>query len=129
PGAEVRRALDSVLPALVEDLVAAGSPKRGLANLERFFAVAGSPLTLLSAVGADPALRERLAVLCSQSQYFADVLVREPRLLDWLGTQVQAPSADDLARAVAEALAPLRDETHRLAALHRLKRRELLACG
>jgi glutamate-ammonia-ligase adenylyltransferase len=127
-GPEERVVLAELLPDLFESLDMAGSPDRGLRNIERFFEAAGARLPLLRALAERP-VRERLAILASQSQYFADILVREPRLLEWLGSQTEQPRRAELLAEVLEGLAPLEDEGRKLAALHRAKRRQLLACG
>jgi glutamate-ammonia-ligase adenylyltransferase len=129
PSPGERRALADVLPDLLDLLAAAGSPDRGLRSFARLVDAAASPAAFLRSLAPDRPALERAAVLCSQSQYFADVLVREPRLLDWLGTQAEPPARDALLGAIRGDLAPLSEEAHRLAALHRFKRRELLACA
>src|SRR5438105_2141999 len=73
---EDRRALADALAPLLDDLARAGSPDRGLANLARYAEQTASRLTLFRDLAEDAALRERAAVLLSQSQYFADSLVR-----------------------------------------------------
>jgi glutamate-ammonia-ligase adenylyltransferase len=127
--AEERRALADALPAILEELRSAGSPERGLANLVRLAEQSASRLTLFRELSADRAALERAAILLSQSQYFADVLVREPRLLSWLAQAAEPPAREALSSEIERTLTALEDEDRRHAALERLKRRELLGVG
>lgn len=126
---EERRALADLLPAVLEELARAGSPDRGLSNLVRYADAAGSRLALFREIALDRAALERAAVLLSQSQYFADILVREPRLLGWLAGEREWPARERLVREIGAEAAGLGDPERRAAALERAKRRELLAVG
>jgi len=126
---EERRALADVLPLLLDLLSVGGSAERGLRNLERYVDAAGSRLTTFRTLAEDPAALRRLVLLVSASEHFADILVREPRLLFWLEKADAAPGREALLAEAEAELRPLRDDAHALDALRRLKRRETLAVG
>ena len=55
-----------------------------LTNLERFVAAGPEPGRRLCAAGRDARTTEILVQLFSTSQYFSELMIRDPALLDWL---------------------------------------------
>ena len=118
--------------ALLRGLKASADPDLALTGFLRFVGTSFGAAPLFNDLLQYPAYPDLLFKLFGSSQYFADVLVREPALFRWL------TSTDALGRTVTSS--PLRAEIgriletfrrpeKRLDALKRLHRRELLRIG
>ena len=64
-----------------------------LTNLERFVAAVPSIEPTLARPGRRPRTTEILLQVFSTSQYFSEVLIRDPGLLDWLPAGPSAATA------------------------------------
>ncbi len=67
-----------------------------LANLERFMAAAPRVEATLAHLCGDPRATEILLQVFSTSQYFSEVLIRDPVLLEWLQSGPARPDRSDL---------------------------------
>ncbi len=107
------------------------SPDAGMAltNLERF--LSGSPDREGSArlVAGSPRTAEVALQIFSTSQYFSEVLIRDPDLLGWLrgGSERREPSG--LFEELWAEVAPAPDDEAARLAIRRFRRRELLRIG
>jgi glutamate-ammonia-ligase adenylyltransferase len=118
--------------ALLRGLRSSTDPDLALRSFLRFVGAAFGGATLFNDLLQYPAYGDLLFSIFGHSQYFADVLVREPELFRWL------TSTDALTRPVTPAylrpevdrlLETFRRPEKRLDALKRLHRRELLRIG
>ena len=119
--------LATVCECLAEQLPLASDADMALNNLDRFVAAARSPLALGSLFERD---REALPILLqifSTSQYFSDLLIRDPSGYDLLRmTEGQPVHRDVLVAELASEVDALGDPAAVTTALRRFKRRETL---
>ena len=113
------------------DLTLPKCPDAGMAltNLERFVAASPNPEATLGELVEHPKAVEIAVQLFSTSQFFSELMIRDPGLLDWLraGADRRDPSRliEDL---WAEMQAAPTEETRRLA-LRQFRLREVLRIG
>ena len=114
--------LDATLPKCPD-------PGMALTNLERFVAASAQPEATLAGLVEHPKAVEIAVQLFSTSQFFSELMIRDPSLLDWLraGADRRDPSRliDDL---WAEMQAAPSEEARRLA-LRGFRLREVLRIG
>ena len=67
-----------LLPLLLEDAVATGSPDRAINNLERILGRLGSPGAYASLLAREAPLRKALLTLCASGGLLTDLLLRHP---------------------------------------------------
>ncbi len=113
--------------------MAAGAPdpERALRNLQRIVE-AGFATSLLKDFVSHPILLDVTFELVGQSEYLADIIVRDPQLLRWLtATDVltTAKSADALEAEARASMDLFERPERRLDALRRFHRREMLRIG
>jgi glutamate-ammonia-ligase adenylyltransferase len=114
--------LDALLPACPDAGMA-------LANLERFVAASRDPAEALAALKRSPKTTGALVGLFSTSQYFSELVIRDPSVVEWLRR-----GADRCDRAAlfeqlwAEVLADPDAECQRLA-IRRFRHRQMLRIG
>ena len=125
---ETRRLPDMLRGALA----AAPDPDLALTGLLRFAEATLAKATLFNDLARHPVLLDLLTRVCGSSQYFADILVRDPELFRWLtATDVLAGPRGERAYAAEAArimeLFPRAER--RLDALRRFFRREMLHVG
>jgi glutamate-ammonia-ligase adenylyltransferase len=132
-GEAERRMLFARLAILACDVLARRpDPDMALNNWERFLHALPDPQAHLAQMLSQPMRLEILLSIFSASQFLADTLVRDPRLLDSIGRQevIHAPRTS---AEIAEELAALsartagRDEWRDL--VRRFRRREILRIG
>jgi len=120
--AQVAVRLDATLPRCPD-------PGMALTNLERFVAASPEPASTLASLVAHPKAVEIAVQLFSTSQFFSELMIRDPSLLDWLraGADRRDPSRliDDL---WAEMRAAPSEEARRLV-LRQFRLREVLRIG
>jgi glutamate-ammonia-ligase adenylyltransferase len=111
--------LDAVLPRC---------PKPGMAltNLERFLAAVPRLDETLGQLAADARMTEILLQVFSTSQYFSEVLIRDPELFEWLRAGPERRDRAALAEEVWAALADLPADDGPKLALRRFRQRESL---
>lgn len=116
---------------LREDLARTADPIRAANNLHRFLS-AGFSSSILHDFQQHPVLQEIALELFSQSQYLADILVRDPELFRWLTTSNALKVTKSRSEFINEALASLQLFTRlekKLDSLKRFHRREMLRIG
>ena len=114
--------LDSVLPGCPD-------PGMALTNLERFLgAVRRLDETLDQLVG-DARTTEILLQVFSTSQYFSEVLIRDPDLFDWLRAGAEGRERSALVEELWTTVSALATEEEQKLAFRRFRRRESLRIG
>ena len=116
---------------LRRDLSETADPIRAANNLHRFLS-AGFSSTILHDFQRHPVLQEIALELFSQSQYLADILVRDTELFRWLTTSNALKLTKTRSEFVQEALASAQLFTRlekKVDSLKRFHRREMLRIG
>ena len=134
---ESRALVGAILPALLAEIADAADPDRALNNLERIAAAASDRCRFLAVLRDDPVAIRLLCRLTGSSQAFAETLIREPELLDWLRTpdvletgRTAKDGAGRLWRELSDELdAGGADSTRWSAVMRRFKRRQFLRIG
>ena len=106
-------------------------PQRGLNNLHRFL-TAGFSSTILRDFHLHPMLLDVALQLFSQSQFLADILVRNPELFSWLTASPALKvrkTPHDFAAEAGDAVRLFNRLERKLDSLKRFQRRELLRIG
>ena len=120
--AELAVQLDSVLPRCAD-------PGMALGNLDRFVAAGPAIGSTLSRLADDHRTTEILLQVFSTSQYFSEVLIRDPELLDWLRGGPDRPDRASLIDDLWNALSGVPTELEQRLALRRFRQRESLRIG
>lgn len=118
--------------ALKGQLASSPDADMALTNLLRFAEAVLSKEALFNDLLKYPIQFELLMKLLGFSQYFADILVRDPELFRWLATSdslVRPRTAATLAAETARVLRIFQKPERKLDALRRLYRREILRIG
>jgi glutamate-ammonia-ligase adenylyltransferase len=116
---------------LRDDVRETADPRRALTNLHRFLS-AGFGTTLLRDFHEHRLLQRLALEIFAQSQYLADILVRDPHLFRWLTTTTalkEAKSGQALLAEAEAAVSPFDRTERKLNALKRFQRREFLRIG
>jgi [glutamine synthetase] adenylyltransferase / [glutamine synthetase]-adenylyl-L-tyrosine phosphorylase len=124
-----RSALQNLIVHLPTLLPTSADPGMALTNLDRFLAATPDPARALTTLGRDPRTAETLIQLLSTSQYFSELLIRDPAALDWLR---RGADRRDRATLIAELWSLVdsagNDDEVRLA-VRRFRQREMLRIG
>ena len=128
-GAAHRDQIDRIAVQL--DAVLPGCPDPGMAltNLERFLAAVPRLDQTLDQLAGDPRTTEILLQVFSTSQYYSEVLIRDPELFDWLQTGDELRDRTMLVDQLWETLSALAAEGEQELALRRFRQRESLRIG
>lgn len=119
--------LAAICDCLARQLPQMSDADMALNNLDRFVSAARSPLALGSLFERDADALPILLQIFSTSQYFSDLLIRDPGGYDLLRiTEGQAVPGDVLSAELASEIDTLADAASAAAALRRFKRRETL---
>ncbi|GJQ21148.1 MAG: glutamate-ammonia-ligase adenylyltransferase [Bacteroidia bacterium] len=116
---------------LRKDLAGTADPLRAVNNLHRFLS-AGFTTAILNDFQRYPVLQRITLELFSQSQYLADILVRDPELFRWLTATPVLRRTKESMEFRKEALAAMESFSRtdrKLDALRRFRRREILRIG
>lgn len=116
---------------LRSDLALIADPVRAVNNLHRFLS-SGFSTAILRDFQAHPILQRLALELFAQSQYLADILVRDPGLFRWLTTSNVLKVAKSRSEYLSEAQAAVQLFSRmekRFDALKRFHRREILRIG
>ena len=119
------------LEALRSDVGRSPDPSRALRNLVRFLD-AGFSTSLLREFSSYPVLQQVLVALLSQSQYLADILVRDPQLYLWLtasDAMTRMKGKEELLEESRTAIALFQRVEKKIDAVKRIHRREFLRIG
>ena len=122
---------DEFLRRLKKDLASTPDPLRASNNLHRFLST-GFASSIIQDLGRHPVLRQIALEVFAQSQYLADILVRDPELFRWLTTTTALQTAKSRSELLAEALGAVQLFSRmekKLDALRRFHRRETLRVG
>jgi len=102
----LRRALERLLPALLDALWKSPDPDEALNQFERFLAAAGPRAGLIELLASDAEALTGLVRLCAGGDLLTQLLITQPELLTSL-TDRQALARPKTARAFRAALAPV----------------------
>jgi len=104
--AALGRALERLLPALLDALWKSADPDEALNQFERFLAAAGPRAGLVELLAGDPDVLTGLVRLCAGGDLLTQLLITQPELLTSLADR-QSLSRPKTARAFRAALAPV----------------------
>jgi glutamate-ammonia-ligase adenylyltransferase len=124
--------IEQFAESLRQQLLSSPDPGMALTNLVRFSETAVSKTTLFNDLIQYPVALEVLMKIFAFSQYFADILVREPGLFQWLTTSdvLIIPVSRQYLEAEVDRLRTTFENPDRLLeALKRIHRREMLRIG
>ncbi len=125
----LRRALERLLPALLDALWKSPNPDEALNQFERFLAAVGPRAGLIELLAAEPAVLQGLARLCAGGDLLTQLLITQPELLAALA-DAEARQRPKTARgfrvALASVFAPALPAGERRDRLRRLKQAEEL---
>ena len=114
--------LDAALPRCPD-------PGMALTNLERFVASSPTPEATLEGLASNPRLAEIAVQLFSTSQFFSELMIRDPGVLDWLRGGADRRDRATLIDELWAELEPIEAEDDRRLALRRFRLREILRIG
>ena len=103
-------------------------PDMALTNLERFVSASDDPELTLTVLALTPKTTEIAIQLFSTSQYFSELMIRDPTLLGWLRSRPDRRDRDDLIADLWDELREADDEGRRRA-IRRFRQREMLRIG
>jgi glutamate-ammonia-ligase adenylyltransferase len=127
-----RRSLAEIIEELLACAHRSADPDQAIGYFERFARASVSANQLFSYLAASPRTLEMLTIALGASPYMAEILIRNPLYLYWLGRGerlYQRRLRRDLERDLAVWLAPLKAFEKQLDALRIFKRREMLRIG
>jgi [glutamine synthetase] adenylyltransferase / [glutamine synthetase]-adenylyl-L-tyrosine phosphorylase len=102
----LRRALERLLPALLDAVWQSPDPDQALNQFERFLSAAGPRAGLIELLAADPDVLAGLVRLCAGGDLLTQLLITQPELLATLANR-QAMQARKTVREFRTALAPV----------------------
>jgi glutamate-ammonia-ligase adenylyltransferase len=120
--AQIAVQLDAVLPGCPD-------PGMALTNLERFLGAVRRLDDTLDQLVGDARTTEILLHVFSTSQYFSEVLIRDPELFDWLRSGAERRDRAALVEELWETVSALTSEDEQKLAFRRFRRRESLRIG
>jgi glutamate-ammonia-ligase adenylyltransferase len=124
--------IEQFLLLLQRELKSSADADMALNNLLRFIEASYNKTSLLSDLTKFPHLLEILIKTFSTSQYFADILVRDPELFRWLtttGLLTSAKTKKELLDEAAQVASLFKTVERKINALKRFYRREILRIG
>ncbi len=124
--------IDEFSHALINQLRLSPDPAMALTNLLRFTEASVSKASLFNDLLHYPVLFEVLVKVFGHSQYFADILVRDPELFRWLTASdslVKPRTREAITAEVRRTEQMFQKLERKLDGLKRLYRRELLRIG
>ncbi len=107
-------------------------PERSLTNFSRFIENTFNKSSLYTDLAIFPQMIKILLTTFGYSQYFADILVRDPELFRWLtSTNVldKKFTKEDYIQQMKSSILPFQSIPKKLNAIRRFKRREILRIG
>ncbi len=121
--------LDDLLGRLNEILPQCPDPGMALTNLERYISGQRDALEAVSRLRRNPRTAEVLLQLFSTSQYFSELIIRDPSTLEWLRGGAERRDRNGLFEQLwAELLVDPSDDAQRLA-IRRFRHRQMLRIG
>jgi glutamate-ammonia-ligase adenylyltransferase len=104
-------------------------PGMALTNIERFVAASPTPESTLEAIATNSRVAEIAVQLFSTSQFFSELMIRDPSLLDWLRGGADRRDRETLIDDLWSDLAESPTEEARRLALRKFRLREILRIG
>ena len=101
-------------------------------NFLRFVESSFNQAAILRDLSEHPVLLETLVLIFGVSQYFSDILIRDPELFRWLtATAVldQSRTKEEFLNASRQSIEPFQSHSRKLNVLKRFQRREMLRIG
>jgi len=127
-----RQHLADLIETLLESLAESANPDQALGYLESFAKAGAMKLALFSYLKTSPAALHLLTTVFGASPSLSQILIRNPEYLHWV-TRPEVLNRmrpeRKLKQDLQTSLSSIRSKEHRLDALRRFKRRELLAIG
>ncbi len=117
---------------ILNTIVSSADPDMALTNLLRFLEASFTPSSLLHDLAEHEILRNVIVLIFSSSQYFSDIIVRDPELFRWLTASdvlKLEKTVDDYSEEVVHVIAPFRSFQKKIDSLKRFYRREILRIG
>lgn len=124
--------LGPLLPRLLEALRACPDPDRALSSFARWFSAIGSRFAYLQLLLRHPVALDVFCLVTGSSQYFADLLARQPECFEIIadpGVRGGTKSASRLYQDVSALVEACRQPELKRDALRRWKAREMLRIG
>jgi glutamate-ammonia-ligase adenylyltransferase len=127
--------LEQLLPSLLLALAGSPDPDRALNNFERWSRAVTSRYTQFQFLLRHPAALKILLTICGVSQYFADILIRNPEYFEIIadpnlrGSEQDVRQAATLYRNLSRFVDFISNPDLKLEAMRRFKQRELLRIG
>ncbi|MEN3037815.1 MAG: hypothetical protein ABDI07_01455 [Candidatus Kryptonium sp.] len=124
--------VEAFLKNFISYLNISPNPERSLNNFTRFVESSFNKSSLYKDLAFYPQMLKILLTTFGYSQYFADILVRDPELFRWLtSTNVldKKPSKQDLLTEAKNLISNFQTLKSKLNALRRFKRKEILRIG
>jgi glutamate-ammonia-ligase adenylyltransferase len=124
--------VDLLLPPLHDALRDSPDPDRALQSFVRWFAAVGSPVSYLHSLLRHPVSLKLFCLVTGCSQYFADLLVRNPEYFEILanpGVRGGTKSVAQFTRDIGSLLSVCQRVELKRDALRRWKAREMLRIG
>ncbi|MDB5349985.1 MAG: glutamine synthetase adenylyltransferase [Planctomycetota bacterium] len=104
-------------------------PGMALTNLERFASSGAGGLAALESLPRNPRTTDVLVQLFSTSQYFSELIIRDPTTLDWLRGGAERRDRDALIEHLWVELQQADSDEAAKLAIRRLRHREMLRIG
>ncbi len=122
-------AIEALLHGLDRLLPQCPDPDMVLTNLDRFVAAARDPEACVAALNRSPRATEALLQLFGTSQYFSELIIRDPDVIGWLRAGGMHYDRDTLFEQLWSALLLDRDETAQRLTIRRFRQRQMLRIG
>ncbi len=104
-------------------------PGMALTNLERFASAGASGVVALAKLHANPRTTDVLIQIFSTSQYFSELIIRDPDVLDWLRSRADRRDRATLIEDLWDELTTAPSDEAQRSAIRRLRHREMLRIG
>ncbi|MBI1922132.1 MAG: bifunctional [glutamate--ammonia ligase]-adenylyl-L-tyrosine phosphorylase/[glutamate--ammonia-ligase] adenylyltransferase [Geobacter sp.] len=127
-----RRLLETISPALLQEIFTAPDPDLALANLDRFLRAIGSRSSFYALLAENREIMKLLVSMFGMSEFLSKIFVSHPELLDSMVARSYAAffkEREELARELADILDRAADFEERLDALRRFRHEEFLRIG
>jgi len=127
-----RQILASMMNHVLKAARLAPDPDAAINYFERLVSNAPHRSNFLRFLSERPEALEALLLICGASPFNAEILIRNPEYFYWLIDELgisSTKSPEHYLREAWQAMSQLEGDTHRLRALARFKRRELLRIG
>jgi glutamate-ammonia-ligase adenylyltransferase len=123
--------IELLLPNILSALSKCPDADRALNNLERWMTNVSNRVTYVSYLGSHPTALDNFCFVCGSSQYFADILVRNPEYFDILARPDAQLGKSEKGhyRELSGFIDGIQRSELKLEAMRRFKQREILRIG